>query len=316
MLFNIILLCIGLLLLYWGGSTLIQSARRTAGLLGVSALVISLTVVAFSTSAPELLVSVMASFQGESGIALGNVIGSNIANVGLILGLALLIWPIKSDEKVLRKEYPLLIIVSVLLLLFSLDMRLERWEGYLMLLLFLLYVVYYIWTSEKSIGEKIKGVLPKDTPDFRKKVINGIVFICLSGAALILGSKLLVDSSVEIARAVGVSELVIGLSIVAIGTSLPELATVITASLKHDEKVTLGTILGSNIFNILLILSIAIIIRPITIPASFLRFDVLMMVLFSLAVYPILPKQIRTTRFFGVIFLVWYGTYIAVKFIV
>ena len=129
MLFNIILLCIGLLLLYWGGSTLIQSARRTAGLLGVSALVISLTVVAFSTSAPELLVSVMASFQGESGIALGNVIGSNIANVGLILGLALLIWPIKSDEKVLRKEYPLLIIVSVLLLLFSLDMRLERWEG-------------------------------------------------------------------------------------------------------------------------------------------------------------------------------------------
>lgn len=316
MFFDIILLIFGLLLLFWGGDTLVRNTRRAAGLLGVSALVISLTIVAFATSAPELVVSSLASFQEQSGVALGNAIGSNIANIGLILGLAILIWPIKSDENVLRKEYPFLIIVSILLLLFAHNGELERYEGIILLLLFVTYVWYYFRSSKKSIGQKIKEVLPKDQSEYRKKIRNSVTFIVLAIAGLVIGSKLLVDSSVSIALSVGVSEFVIGVTIVALGTSLPELATIIASSVRKDSSVSLGTILGSNIFNIVFILGVAMIIHPITVPVSILRFDFIMMLLFTFALYPVLPERIRTFRFFGAIFIIWYIIYVAVKFII
>ncbi|MFH1236720.1 MAG: calcium/sodium antiporter [Parcubacteria group bacterium] len=314
MFFDIFLFVVGLLLLLWGGDRLVRSASKTAHLLGVSTLLISLTVVSFSTSAPELFVSITAPLNGEPDIALGNIIGSNIANIGLILGLAILIFPLKADGEALRKEYPIVALLSIFLLILARDGLISRGDGIVLLLLFVAYMVYYIQTSRRSILDKIHHTLPPDRLNLERRMTSGILMIILAVGALILGSKLVVDGAVVFAQSIGVSEMVIALSLVAFGTSLPELTTIITASIRKEPNISVGTILGSNVFNILRNLSVAAVIMPIRVPVASIRVDMVVMILMVLALYPILHRNIRTFRLYGIILLIGYIGYLYIKF--
>ena len=311
---------------------LVKNSSWLAKSIGVSPLIIGMTVVAFGTSAPELLVSTVASVQENSAIALGNVIGSNIANIGLVLGLVVLIWPPGHEEKVVRREFPFLVIITLLLFALSLDGTLGRIDGIVLLALFSLFIYYNIMSVrrkmvrkfkrdieaiEEKIEDTIEDIAHRDLIEHkkrRKKVIRNFIFSFAGLLILLVGSKLLVDSAIFMAKTIGISEMVVGLSLVAIGTSLPELFTSVIASLKKEEKINVGMVLGSNIFNTLLILGVAAIILPIPISKHALYVSLPIMLLFTLMAFPILKKNIKTHRLVGLFMILLYFGFIFFSF--
>jgi len=322
---DIVLFFIGVALLYWGAEMLVKNSSWLAKSIGVSPLIIGMTVVAFGTSAPELLVSTVASMQENSGIALGNVLGSNIANIGLVLGLIVLIWPPHSERLAVKREYPYLILVSVLLFFLMLDKSLGRIDGIVLVILFSVFIYYNIYNVRrkminkfkeevKDLEEKIEEIIERKK-QHRKKVLRNTAFATLGLILLLGGSKFLVDSSISIATGLGVSEVVIGLSLVALGTSLPELFTSVIASIKKAEKINVGMILGSNIFNTLLILGVAAIIVPIPIANHDVFVVMPIMILFTVAAFPVLNHNIKTHRLIGLFFLLGYFAFISYSFI-
>ena len=306
---EIFLVVIGIVLLYLGGEVLVKYSSRLALALRLSPFVIGLTIVAFGTSSPELLASLVATLRGAPDLAMGNIVGSNIANLGLILGISALIHPLRATSQFIRREVPFMIFVIIILVPLSLDLTISRIEGFILFGLLVLYLFYLFKNSESSGDDEFVQEYGQN------KSTRGSVLGVIGGIALlVLGAQILVTSAIEIARGFGVSERVIGLSLVAFGTSLPELASSVVAAMKREGNILLGNLIGSNIFNVLGILGLTAIITPVEISPSVFRFDLWVAIGISVAVLPFLTTQLRIERWEGVVLLVAYLGYIAFLF--
>jgi len=273
MLTAVIQLVAGFLLMVWGADRLVAGASATARNLGVSPLVIGLTIIGFGTSAPELVVSAVATLKGNSGLAVGNALGSNIANMGLVLGATAMIYPLRLESTALKREYPMLLLIMLVCFLMGLDGRYSHTEGWLLLGGLLVVVIWIIHIGLRRppsdpLAEEFEAEIPKDTPP---RV--ALFWLIVGLVVLPVSSKFLVDGAVTIAQILGVTDVVIGLTIVALGTSLPELATAITAALRKEDDLAIGNIIGSNIFNLLGVLGIAAVLRPVDIHPIILARD-------------------------------------------
>lgn len=298
----------GLLALIVGATGLVRGAVSMARRLGVSALVIGLTVVAYGTSAPELIVSLYAAMEGSPDIALGNVVGSNIGNVGLILGCAALLSPIGARSQLLKTDVPIMIGVSALLLGLLSDGMLGRWDGVLLLLSGVGYTLFSLWNAAGSSGDDsaLETALPAEGSWLWDLLYGGGGLVLL-----VIGARLLVDGAVVMATAAGLSTAVIGLTVVAVGTSLPEFATSAVAAWRGEGDIALGNVVGSNIFNILGILGITACIQPVD--ASGLSWiDGGVMLAFAAAILPLLWTGYTFSRVEGGALLLGYGAYLAV----
>ena len=270
MLLNVVYLIIGLLLILWGANALTDGASAIAKKWGVSDLFIGLTIVAFGTSAPELTISIISAINGNSGMAIGNVVGSNIFNVFVIIGVTSLFRPIKIEKTVMTNEIPLVVLSSLVLLVMGngplLDSfkiaKITRVDGIILILFFAIFFRYTISQAKKTpkIG---RGEEADTTGKTEMKLLKAIIFVVLGLAALIFGGDRFVKGASGIASGLGVSDAIIGLTIVAVGTSLPELATSVTAAIKGKTGMAVGNVIGSNIYNIFLVLGCSAIIRPL-----------------------------------------------------
>ena len=285
MLGNILEVIAGLVLLIWGADRFVHGAAATARNLGVTPLLIGLTIVAFATSAPEILVSIVASLRGEPGLAIGNAIGSNIANIGLVLGCVAIIRPIELRSATLRREMPALLAVSLLTVSLFLDSYLS-WVDGLVLLTGL--VIVMIWLARLGMRsaptDPIKQDYEAEIP-VNVSMRVALFWLVVGLVTLLIGAQLLVDGSIEIARYLGVSEVVIGILLVAFGTSLPELAVSLVSAMKGEYGLAIGNIVGSNIFNLLAVVGVAAVIAPNALPPSVLSLHIFVMVAFTLVLY-------------------------------
>jgi cation:H+ antiporter len=309
----------GLVALYYGADWLVRGAGRLARRFGVSALIVGLTVVAFGTSAPELVVSGFAAGRGQGDVAVGNVIGSNIFNVLAILGATALIFPIMVQSSLVRRELPIMLGASLLLPLVVLDGSLSRLDGFMLLAAFATYLGLMIWLARKGSGEiallaSVDDDLIGGDEQEGAPLGRNIMLIAAGLVTLVAGARLLVDSSVFFARAAGLSELVIGLTIVAAGTSLPELATSAVAALRREADIAIGNVIGSNIFNMLAVLGIASSITPIPFDAALFRFELPVMVAGSVALLPLALTRGRLERWEGALLLLGYAAFLVVLF--
>lgn len=300
------LLFLGLIILLIGGKILVDGASGIAVKLGMSAGLIGLTIVAFGTSAPELLVSINAAIKGNSDIAIGNVIGSNIANIALVLGISGLFYPIIIKKNHLKLDYFITVLVSLLFFGLSYNGFISTIEGVLLFVLFIGFNIYLFKTSgseNPEVEEEIE--LAK-----RFSWLKSIVYFLGGIVGLYFGSELLVENAVLISREFGVSERVIGVTIIAIGTSLPELITSIIAALSKRTDLALGNILGSNIMNILSIIGITAIIKPIGVSQEFINSDFLWMLGITLFLFPLMRTKMRVSKIEGSLLLISYGAYL------
>ena len=306
----------GLLLLTAGAELLVRGAERLAASIGISPLVIGLTVVAFGTSAPELAVSVQAGLSGQENIALGNVVGSNVLNVLFILGVSALLSPLVVSAKLVRVEVPIMIGVSALLALMACDGRLGRLDGTLLfggLLVYTAGSILFGLREKKATGQK-HLVARGHSEATRRGLWSRSISSVLGGLILlVLGARWLVEAAVFMARFLGVDDLVIGLTIVSAGTSLPEIATSIVASLRGERDIAVGNVVGSNIFNILGVLGLTALVMPqgISVSPAAIRFDIPVMIVVAAACLPIFFTENRISRWEGSVFLGYYGAYTA-----
>ena len=310
---TILLLILGIAFLIGGAELLVRGAARLATAAGVSALVVGLTVVAFGTSAPELAVSVMSAYKGQADLAVGNVVGSNIFNVLVILGLSAMIVPLVVAQQLVRFDVPVMIGVSLLLVPLGLDGKIGRLDGLLLFGGVLAYTIFLIRQSRRESSAEVKAEYESEfgssaSPGWLKN----ISLIILGVGALVIGSKWLVDGAVAIARALQVSELIIGLTIVAAGTSLPEVATSVVAALRGERDIAVGNAVGSNIFNILCVLGLSSVVSPagITVSKAALQFDIPVMIAVAVACLPVFFSGYRISRLNGFCFIAFYAAYL------
>ena len=303
MLFSIFLVLAGVGLLYWGGEVLVDNSIRLAKSFGVSSLVIGLTVVAFATSAPELAATITAALKGAPDIAIGNVLGSNVANLGLILGVTALVFPLHASIRFIRREVAFMIFVTIIIYpLMATGPYLRWWEG-----LFLVAMLgIFLWTQ---VRETRQDDGEEEEEDNGRSPWLSVLGIALGVGLLVGGAQALVTGASDIARAVGVSDRVIGLTLVALGTSLPELAAAISAARRHEGDLVLGNVIGSNIFNMLCILGITALVRPIPVVEQAITLDFWVVLAFSLLVLAALAFQRRLVRIEGAILLACYLGY-------
>ncbi len=292
----------GFVILTLGAEALVRGASAIALRLGIAPLVIGLTIVAFGTSAPELAVSLKSALAGKSGIALGNVIGSNIANIGLILAITALIRPIQVQSQMVRRDIPIMIVASLLFWGLLLDGGLSFWDGALFTTLLFLYLSFSYISSKKGANSEELNERPQ-------KPLLSVLLIIIGIAMLVSGGILFVDGAVELATALGISEVIIGLTIVAIGTSMPELVTSVVAARKGESDIAIGNIVGSNLFNILGILGITALIHPIA-AGGVQSLDLMVMLLLALLILPFAWSGFRIGRREGGILLAGYLSYI------
>lgn len=279
----------GIALLYYGGEHLVGGASTLARSLGVSNLVIGLTVIAFGTSAPELAASITAAvFRDAPEIALANVIGSNIANLGLILGVAGLIYPLAATAAFLRREIPFMVLVSVVLIGAVAARALVRPVGGL----FLALLAFYLWFLFR-VGGEVPVVEDEEEKAALVSPLWSGLRVALGVGLLAIGARILIDGAIGVASDLGVSQRIIGLTLVAVGTSLPELATVVVAALRAEGDLILGNLIGSNIFNILCIMGFTLLVHPLDIPFAGVAVDLWVMLGFSVAIVPLLGFRMR-----------------------
>ncbi|NCJ08631.1 calcium/sodium antiporter [Synechococcales cyanobacterium C] len=304
----------GLVFLVAGAEALVRGASRLAAIAGISPLVIGLTIVAYGTSAPELFVSLQANWLGQADISIGNVVGSNIFNVLFILGLSSLVVPLVVAQQLIRLDVPIMIGVSLLTLLLGMDRHLSPAEGMFLFMGGVGYTLFLIWHSRKEHNEAVQaeydGAYPPQVSSPRQWLIN-FAWIGIGLVGLALGSRWLLAGATSIAKALGLSELIIGLTIIAIGTSLPELCTSVVASIRGERDIAVGNVVGSNIFNILVVLGVASIASPqgVHISGAALRFDIPMMIAVAIACLPIFFTGNRIERWEGLLFMGYYVAY-------
>jgi len=315
---NMLLFLGGLILLVLGANVLVRGASKLALSFGISPLVVGLTIVAFGTSAPEVAVSVGAVLDGKTDIAIGNVVGSNIFNVLFILGISALIAPLVVNIQLIRQEVPIMLGASLMLLAFTLDGKLSFLEGGSLFALLAAYTVFLVVQSRRETqaakDEFAESVQPAQAGAWDSHWVVQVGLIAVGLAALVFGSDYLVRASVSFAKALGVSDLVIGLTIVAAGTSMPEVATSITAAIKGERDIAVGNVVGSNTFNILGCLGLSGLVSGdlgLVIAPSLLAFDVWVMLAVALACLPVFMTGREIARWEGGVFLGYYGAYVA-----
>lgn len=318
-LFNILMFLAGFALLGGGAEFLVRGASRIAARMNVSSAVIGLTIVAFGTSLPELMVSVIGNLEGDGGaeIAIGNIVGSNIANLGLVLGIAGILAIIPVEKSILRREFPLLIATSIVFMALSWNGEINRLEA-LVLLAGLVVFSYYSYTSARSShhesAEQSLDVLEAIDDDIvvpSEHPLRDGLLVIFGLIAVIVGAELLVRSAEALARAIGVSDLVIGLTLVSLGTGLPELATTVVAVLRKETGIAFGNVVGSNLFNMLSIGGITALIRPLPVPGHMILFDFPVMIGITVLVLVLcLPLPHQLSRWKGSVLTVLYVGYV------
>ncbi|MGB7327764.1 MAG: calcium/sodium antiporter [Rubripirellula sp.] len=303
-------LILGLAVLVVGAELLVRGAVMLAEVARISPLVVGLTVVAFGTSAPELAVSAISSLNGDCAIALGNVVGSNIFNLLLILGISALIVPLSVSSQLIRLDVPIMIGVSFLALLAALDGVIGRWEGTGMLIMFATYTGWLIHAGRRESAAKSNESVYHPQLSIRSLLFN-VAMLMLGLVLLVWGAKLLVDSATTIARSLGVTDTVIGLTIVAAGTSLPEMATSVVAAIRGQRDIAVGNVVGSNVFNLLMVLATASIVSKTGVPVTpeVVMFDVAVMVLTALLCLPVFLSHAAVSRAEGALMLSLYLAY-------
>lgn len=303
---SILVLFIGIILLYFGANFLVKGSANIARILGVKPLLVGLTIVAFGTSMPEFMVSMFGVLKGASDISVGNIIGSNVANIGLILGISGLIAPIALRYNHIRQQLLILLAGSLFFSLMAYD-GISQWEGWLFIGIIILYVVYLIRSSQV---DEIQSDIPKTDDSMLRNILYTIGGI----AGLIFASKAIIESATVIAKHFGLSEIVIGMTIVAIGTSLPELAASIMAAAKQEADISIGNVIGSNLFNMFFVGGGAATVHGLTIDTSIYTFEVPFMLFYSLLLFPVifLSKGIKRLHALG--FLLIYILFIVISF--
>jgi cation:H+ antiporter len=313
--FTVALLLGGLLILVAGGEVLVRGGSGLARSFGLSPLVVGLTVVAFATSAPELAVTLDASLSGSPGLAVGNVVGSNIVNVLLVLGFSALAIPLAVRSAVTRRDVPVMIALSVLLLVMALDGSVSRLDGLVLVLLLAGYVTYSVWAGRRE-GADDKAPSgsggPTRNPSSKRQRLIHAALVVAGVALLVVGARLLVTAATDIATALGLSELIIGLTVVAAGTSLPELATSVIAAVRGEREMAVGNVVGSNVFNIGGVMGIAAAVTDGGVPVevSAINFDLPVMLAVALALLPIAFTGYGIARWEGGLFVAYYGAYV------
>ena len=308
MFIDLVLIFLSLFLLYYGGDFLVTGSLRLAQVLRVSPFIIGATVMGFGTSTPELAVSVIASLQGSEDLALGNIIGSNIANIGLVLGLTALIVPLTIDKQRFLDESPSLLIASLIIVTFSWNNYLSRTEGFIMVSL----LIVYLWRALRS--KEITGASLEDINLFSKykRTSFQIGLVIMGIAMLLIGANCMVEGATNIARNLGVSEWLIGISIVALGTSLPELTSSIIAAKKGHGEMAIGNVFGSNIFNILMVIGTVSLIKPLTIDEE-IYIDLIYAAILTCLLLILIRMGYVIRKRDGIILTILYGSYLGLK---
>ncbi len=305
---------IGLALLLFSADFMVRGAVGVARRIGLSPLVIGLTVVAIGTSAPELVTTLTATLEGAPDLALGNVIGSNLANMLLILGVAALMQPVVCAPSVIARDGSMVLAATALFVAFAMTGMFELWHGFVLLGSLAVYLGWTYRAERTSSEDSLHAREVEDVNGVPERGWISAIFLIGGLVGTVLGAKLLVDGGVAVAESLGVSKTVIGLTLVAIGTSLPELAIVVVASMRGHSDVALGNVLGSNIFNLLGITGIVSIVTPLAVPASLLEFDIWLLLGVTLLLLPMMLTGGRLSRREGALLLVLYGAFLALQF--
>ena len=308
MLTNGLLLAMGVGVLYFGAEWLVRGATRLASALGVPPIVVGLTVVSMGTSAPELVVCLVAALRGNPDLAMGNVMGSNLANIGLILGLTAMVRPLEVNGRVVKREIPVMIAVTLALFPLILDGQLSRPDGMILIVILALYLLFINRAASEEVPEVVGEfeIYADDSKADAKTVAGSLALIVGGSIGLVLGGRSIVMAAEYIASAFGVPDLVIGLTLVAIGTSLPELATALVAAFRKEADIAVGNIIGSNVFNIAAILGITSTVQPIRVVSNVVREELPAVLLLSLLAFPVTRSAHRIRRWEGAILLTAY----------
>ena len=326
MLIQSILFIAGITGVYFGAEWLVKGSSKLSRDLGIKPIVIGLTVVAFGTSSPELAVSLTASIKGSNDIAIGNIIGSNIANIGLILGISAIALPLQVEKIIMKRELPLMIAISAALYFMAIDKKIGLIDGVILftgIIIFVSYQVYNTINSKRKSGNStdnadgktcITESTDKQSPAGRKYLLHNVLYILIGLTCLLIGSHILVKSAIFIAGRLGVSEMLIGLTVVAFGTSVPEMATSVVSVLRKEADICVGNVIGSNIFNILMVIGSVALVRPLNVARETLFFEFPVMLLFSVALIPMIRGNLRVNRLEGCLLTAGYFVFIFLLF--
>ena len=314
MIFYLPAIVLGFALLVWSADRFVDGAASTAKHLGMPSLLIGILIVGFGTSAPEMVVSAIAAYEGNPGLALGNAIGSNIVNIALILGITAIVAPIAVNSKIVKKEIPLLLLIVLFTGYLLLDNTLTLFEGVILLAGFFALVLWSVFAAFRSRGDSFEDQMDIELNEDIMSLKVGIMWLVFGLILLIASSRLLVWGAVGVANSFGVSDLIIGLTIVALGTSLPELAASVMAARKGEHDIAIGNVVGSNMFNLLAVIGIAVIIAPMnSIPLEVLQRDWTIMLLLTIALfvmaYGFKGRNGRINRVEGTILILCYAAY-------
>ena len=314
MIFYLLAVVLGFALLVWSADRFVDGAASTAKHLGMPSLLIGILIVGFGTSAPEMVVSAIAAYEGNPGLALGNAIGSNIVNIALILGITAIVAPIAVNSKIVKKEIPLLLLIVLFTGYLLLDNTLTLFEGVILLAGFFALVLWSVFAAFRSRGDSFEDQMDIELNEDIMSLKVGIMWLVFGLILLIASSRLLVWGAVGVANSFGVSDLIIGLTIVALGTSLPELAASVMAARKGEHDIAIGNVVGSNMFNLLAVIGIAVIIAPMnSIPLEVLERDWTIMLLLTIALfvmaYGFKGRNGRINRVEGTILILCYAAY-------
>lgn len=315
-LLSLLLVAAGIAILGYGADVLVRGAVTIARVARISAAVIGLTIVSMGTSLPELTVSVAASLRGASDLGIGNVVGSNIFNIGIVLGLTALLQPMRVHSSAVRLEWPFMFLASFQLLLLARDGRLDRLEGGFFVVGIALFTAYAVRLGRTAVGPEeasdlAEQVEAREVADGTERVGKALLFIAAGISMLVAGGELLLRGAIELARAAGMTERVIGLTIVAAGTGTPEVATSLMAARRGQGEIALGNVIGSNIFNILGILGVTSLIAPIAVSPQMVRSDMVWMLALSAVLFPMMRSRFVVSRAEGALLVAAYGTYLA-----
>jgi len=310
----VLLLLGGFGALYFGADWMVRGAARLEASMGLSPIVIGLTVVSLGTSAPELIVALLATLRGSADIAVGNVLGSNLANIGLILGATALIQPLLVAERVVRQEIPLMIFLTLLLYPLIIDVRVGRWDGAFLVLLMGGYLTYVFIQGRKApppLISEYSQIAREGKPRDWRAVLASLAFLIAGSMGLLLGGRAIVESAIFLSESLGISELGIGLTVVAIGTSLPELATSVMAAARRKTDIAVGNVIGSNIFNIVGVLGLTSLVKPVDVDPGVLWIEfpavaALSFLVLLVSLFPMKKKEFRIRRWEGALLLASY----------
>jgi cation:H+ antiporter len=307
---SILLVLIGFAALIGGGEFLVKGAVGIAAKAKLSKLVIGMTVVSFGTSAPELIVSLHSASQGMPEIAIGNVIGSNIANLALVLGVTVLIFPMPVSRNSIRYDWPMMMLASILFYLFALNLSIDRWEGIVLFTLLIAFIIFLIRNSRKGYEVDLDDIDSADEITDKINVSKQIMFIVIGLVGLYFGSNWLIEGASVIAKYLGLSNHVIGITVIAFGTSVPELVTSVVAAFKKETDISVGNLIGSNIFNIMVVLGLTGIVQPIGIEENVISWDLLWMLGLAILLLPMMVFRRKVGRLSGALLLLIYIAYI------